>query len=183
MTWTVALTCLAIFVARIGDVSLGTIRTIMIVQGRRLLAWILGFFEVLIWLFAVAKVFGSLDQPLFALTYALGYATGNYVGLMVESWLSIGKQAVRIFTRTGPQIAAALREDGKGVTEFEGRGRDGIVYELFITSPRRCIRSVIRRARDLDPDCFYVVGDVRTASTANGGTVQPTGWRAILKRK
>ncbi len=183
MTWSVALTCLAIFVARIGDVSLGTIRTVMIVQNRRLLAWVLGFFEVLIWVFAAAKVLGSLDQPIYAISYALGFASGNYVGLTVERWLSIGRQAVKIFTRRGPEIAAALRAAGSGVTEFEGRGRDGAVFELFITTGRRRIRSIVRQAREMDPDCFYVVEDVRAVSTANGATSYHSGWRAILKRK
>lgn len=183
MTWSVALTCLAIFVARIGDVSIGTVRTIMIVQGRRLLAWGLGFFEVLIWLFAVAKVFGSLGQPVYAISYALGFASGNYVGLMVESWLSFGVQAIRIFTRRGTELAAALRADGNGVTEFEGRGRDGVVYELFVSSRRRRIPAVVRRARSIDPECFYVVQDLRLVSTATGEVPEASGWRAVLKRK
>jgi uncharacterized protein YebE (UPF0316 family) len=179
----VALTCLAIIGARIADVSLGTIRVVMIVQGRRMLAWVLGFFEVLIWLFAAAKVLGNLDQPIYAICYALGFATGNYIGLTIEDWLSIGNRAVRIFTRLGPDLASALREQGAGVTEFTGRGREGTVYELYMLVPRRRLRPLLALARKLDPRCFYVIEDAREASSASLYRQESTGWRAIIKKE
>ena len=70
----VFLTCLLIVAARITDVSLGTIRTINVVQGRRTLALVLGFFEVLIWVFVVSRVINEIRQPAYALAYALGFA-------------------------------------------------------------------------------------------------------------
>lgn len=186
MTWTVILTCLAIILARIGDVSIGTLRTIMVVQGRRVVAWILGFFEVLIWLLAAGKVLKSLDEPYYgvyyAIAYALGFATGNYVGLTVERWLSLGSQVVQVFTRRGPEVAAALRTAGAGVTEFEGRGRDGPVFGLYVHARRRLINRVLKVSREIDPECFYVVEDARLASTADQA-IQATGWRAVLKKK
>jgi uncharacterized protein YebE (UPF0316 family) len=177
------LICLLIIVARIVDVSLGTMRTISIVQGRRALAWVLGFGEILIWVFAVSKVITNLDQPLFAVCYAFGFATGNYVGLTVERWLAMGRQGVRVFTRKGLELADTLWAEGIPATVFEGEGRDRAVYELFISTARRQVSHVTRRARDLDPDCFYVIEDIRTSSTAQPLMRQPTGWRAILKKK
>ena len=185
MDFGVLATCLLIIIARIGDVSLGTVRTIMIVQGRRVVSWGLGFFEVLIWLYAVSSVMNNLNRPIYALSYAFGFATGNYVGLTVERWLSLGQQAVRIFTRSGPLMASLLRENRFGVTEFDGRGRDGPVHELFIQTRRRGIPRLVDLARQVDPDCFYVIEDVRMASTAytNGAGREQTGWRAIIKKK
>lgn len=95
-----------IVVARITDVSLGTLRTMNVMQGRRGVAWILGFCEILIWVFAVSKVIGNLQQPAYAIAYALGFATGNYVGMTFEKWIALGEQVVRVFTRAGAQIAA-----------------------------------------------------------------------------
>jgi uncharacterized protein YebE (UPF0316 family) len=185
MDFGVLATCLLIIVARIGDVSLGTMRTVMIVQGRRVVSWSLGFFEVLIWLYAVSSVMNHLDRPIYALCYAFGFATGNYVGLTVERWLSLGQQAVRIFTRHGPPLASLMREHGFGVTEFDGRGRDGPVHEVFIQTRRRGIPRLVDLAREVDPECFYVIEDVRMASTAyaNATPHEPTGFLAVIKKK
>ena len=181
--WDTVLVCLLIIVARIADVSFGTLRTVAIVQGRRALAWGLGFAEILIWVFAVSKVIHNLDQPVYALSYALGFATGNYVGLTLEGWLSFGSQALRIFTRRGFEVADTLWAEGVPVTVFEGDGRDDAVYLLYIQSPRRDIRWVSRRVRELDPACFFIVEDIRQASTSRSIPREPTGWRAILKKK
>lgn len=174
---------LLIFCARIADVSFGTLRTVAIVQGQRGLAWCLGFGEILIWIFAVSKVITNLDQPAFAISYALGFATGNYVGLTLERWLSIGKQVLRIFTRRGFELADTFWAEGVPVTVFEGEGRDDAVFLLFIQTPRRDVPRIIKRARELDPQCYYVVDDIRAASTARSIVRNPTGWRSISKKK
>ncbi len=181
MDTSVWLTCALIVVARICDVSLGTLRTVAILRGMRGLSWILGFVEVLIWIFAVSRVISNLQHPAYAVSYALGFATGNYVGLMLEQWLSLGKQVVRVFSRNGHEVAIALRADGIAVTRFEGHGKDGPVWLLYAETQRRRAPAIIRRARELDPNCFYVVDDIRTSSTASPDT--SVGWRAILKRK
>ena len=82
-------TCILIFAARIVDVSLGTIRTICVVNGRRHVALVLGFFEILVWIFAVSKVIGDLQHPVLAVAYALGFATGNFVGITIEKRLAL----------------------------------------------------------------------------------------------
>lgn len=183
MDSTVLVTCLLIIAARITDVSLGTLRTVNVIQGRRGVSWVLGFFEILIWIFAVSKVIGNLQQPAYAISYALGFATGNYVGMTFEKWIAFGEQVVRVFTREGPKMAAQLRSEGFRVTSFEGEGRDGMIHMLFIEIPRRKTADIIEFARQLDPKCFYVVDDVRMASLASITLHEPTGWRAILKKK
>ena len=125
----VLLMCLGIILARITDVSLGTLHTMFVVQGRRKLAWVLGFFEILIWVVVVSKVIQNLSEPAYAVAYALGYATGNVVGITMENWLAYGEQVIRVFTRKGETIATQLRGEGFRVTTFAGEEGDGPVDE------------------------------------------------------
>jgi len=180
---TVLLTCVVIVTARILDVSLGTIRTINVVQGRRGLALVLGFFEVLIWLLVVSRVISQIQQPAYAIAYALGFALGNFVGMTIEARLALGRQVVRIFTRQGTEMSAAMRDAGLRVTQFEGYGRDGPVQELFIEIGRRHAAHVIEQARALDPGCFYMVDDVRLVSTTHAQAGDRIRWSAVVKKK
>ncbi|MBN2445897.1 MAG: DUF2179 domain-containing protein [Phycisphaerae bacterium] len=173
-----------IFSARIVDVSLATLRTIAIVNGRRGLAWGLGFGESLVWILAVSRVFAEVQNQnvLNIMAWSLGYATGSYVGLVIENWFALGQQAVRIFTRN-PLVAADLRELGFGVTQYVGHGRDGAVLELFVNTPRRGVRRLLATARELDKTCFYTIEDIRLVSQPQTIEQPPRGWRRLLVRK
>lgn len=163
--WTVIGWSLVIVVARIADVSLGTLRTVAVVNGRRNLAWALGFVEVLIWIVVVSKVLKTVNEsPLFPIAYALGFATGNFIGITIEGRIGFGDQVIRVFSRQGIKMAAAIRSEGHRVTEFDGRGRDGPVEMLFIETKRRGVPAMLDRVRDIDPDCYYIVDDIRMAS-------------------
>jgi uncharacterized protein YebE (UPF0316 family) len=120
----IIITGLFIFFARICDVSIGTIRTILTVQGRSIIAFILALFEITIWVLVASTVFKQLeDQPIFILFYAFGYATGNVVGIKVEKRLAFGIIVLKLLTRTaGTQIADYLREKGQPVTVFVVKG-------------------------------------------------------------
>lgn len=159
--------CLLIFTARVCDVSLGTLRVIMVTQGRRLLAASLGFFEVLIWVMAVSKVMQNLNRPIYAVAYAGGFACGNYVGLTLERWVAFGHQVVRVFSRQGEEVAERLRALRFRVTLFEGCGRDGPVHMLYTETERREVPRLLCEARRIDPRCYYVVDDIRVASSAD----------------
>jgi len=174
MNWEVVLGCLIIFVARLGDVSLDTLRVVFVIRGRRLWAWGLGFFQVLIWVFALTTVVDNLDKPVYAITYALGFACGNYLGMTIENWLAHGEQVIRVFSRQGDSLAARLRGHGYRVTVFDGRGRDGPVWLLYIEATRKKIKDVARLARSMDPTCFYVIEDVRAVSAVTPGMTSTT---------
>ena len=163
------LMCVGIAAARVVDVSLGTLRMLAVVHGRRSLAWSLGFFEVLIWVLVVSHVIRTIDLEhwYYGVAYALGFATGNWVGIAVEQQLAHGEQSVRVFSRRGDAIAAVLRGDGVGVTVFMGQGKDGPVEMLFITVKRKRVPDVTRIVREMDPGAFYVVDDVRYKSMTN----------------
>ena len=183
MDTTVILTCLLIILGRVGDVSIGTLRIVFIIQGHRVLSLISGFFEVLIWVFVVSEVIQNLQQPAYAVSYALGFALGNYVGMTIEAWVALGEQVLRVFTREGPQIAAQLRSEGFRLTVFPGEGRDGPVEMLLIETSRKKMRDIMLFSREIDPKCFYIVDDVRQAISATQLPSQPRRWPIIFKRK
>ncbi|MGE3108967.1 MAG: DUF2179 domain-containing protein [Vicinamibacterales bacterium] len=167
MTWDILIGCTAIVIARIGDVSLGTMRTVAVVSGHRGLAWLFGLLEVIIWVFAVSAVIAHIrTEPAYGVAFAVGAATGNYVGVTLQRWLPFGDQVVRIFTRKGPELFEALRRKEFGVTEFQGVGRDGAVSMLFVQVRRARAALVVRAARKLDPACFYTIDDIRVANAA-----------------
>ncbi len=180
----IALVSILIFLARICDVSLGTIRSVCVINGRAKAAWLLGFFEVLVWVVAVSKVIQHVHEaPMYAVAFALGAATGNYLGIMVERHIAFGQQIVRIFTRKGSEMAGLMRSLGYRVTEIDGRGRQGPVELLFIEVKRRQAMDVAEIAREIDPECYFIVDDIRMTSAAYVRNFQPTGWRSIIKKK
>lgn len=162
---TLALAAL-IFVARVCDVSLGTFRHAMVIRGKRLLSFWIAFFEMLIWVFAVSKVLSDLSAPITAFAYALGFATGTFVGITLEGKLKIGDQAVKVFSSIGDEVAAQLRTDGFRVTTFNGQGRDGEVILLFVQVRRRDVQKVLKLARTVDPNCYLVIEDIRWRENA-----------------
>lgn len=153
---------LLIFVLRLGDMSLDTLRVLFVVRGQRKFAWVLGFFQSLIWVLAITSVLSNLDNPLNILGYATGFATGNVVGMAIEERLAIGHGHLRIMSATrGSAIAQALRESGYAATELAGRGRDGTVAVIHSSVRRRDIRPVEAKVRSIDPEAFITVQEVR----------------------
>lgn len=175
-----------IFVARIGDVSIGTIRTIVTVQGRSVIAFFLAICELLIWITVAGAVINKMtDQPILALFYAFGYATGNVVGIMVERRLALGIIILRVITRTaGKQLADRLRKMGQPVTVFRGEGMRGPVEELYIACRRRNLKNLLNIVKEEDSDAFYITEMARDVGKAAKTTYfSPTDWRSILKKK
>lgn len=175
-----------IFVARIGDVSIGTVRTIMTVQGRSVLSFFLAIFELLIWITVVSTVIHKIkDHPILALFYAFGFATGNVVGIAVERKIALGIIVLRVITRTaGKQIADRLRDMGQPVTIFRGEGMRGPVDELYIAGRRRNLKKLLGVVKEEDPDAFYITEMARDVRRAiRPSHFQFTGWRSVFKRK
>ena len=167
---------LFIFCARICDVSLGTLRTICVVRGVRFVAACLGFAEVTIWIVAVSSVITNLNRPLNVVAYAAGFATGNWVGMWLETWMAFGEQIVRLISGTrGHSLAYALRLSGGKVFAVPGRSHEGPVTICFVAAARREVPSIIRTARQVDPDVFVTIEDARETSLRSH--------RAILARR
>ncbi len=153
---------LLIFVARIIDVSIGTIRIILISRGYRYLAPVFGFFEVLVWIFAITHVLKSLNSLSSYLVYAAGFATGNYVGMILESVIAIGYQSLRIITTEKiVSLPIVLRNQGYGVTVMKGWGAKGEVTIILTVLPRRKVSEVLETVAMFEPNAFITVEDIK----------------------
>jgi uncharacterized protein YebE (UPF0316 family) len=175
-----------IFLARICDVSLGTVRTIIIVQGRSVIAFFLAIFEILIWIVVVSTVVNRVaDQPILAVFYALGYATGNIVGIAVERKIALGFMVLRVFSRTaGKSLTEQLRAMGQPVTVFRGEGMRGPVDELCIACRRRNVAKLLEIVNAQDPEAFYITEMARDVCRSMPPlSMECTGWRSVFKRK
>nr|HPH75644.1 DUF2179 domain-containing protein [Bacteroidales bacterium] len=131
---------LFIFLARIFDVSLGTLRIIFVTKGMRIIAPLVGFFEVLIWLLAISRIMQDLDNWVSYIAYAGGFATGNFVGMYLEERLAIGHEMIRVITRKdATSLIEKLRDMGYGVTSVKAEGIEGEVAIIYIIARRRMI--------------------------------------------
>lgn len=137
---------LGIFVLRIVDVSVGTLRTISMVQGRARVAVLLGFFEVLIWVIAVAQVVSRIDEsPWLAPFYAGGFAAGVAVGMLIERRLALGNYVIRIISRSrAREVAQAIDGRGRLLGIFTGETLEGPVNLLFISALAGRIQEEVR---------------------------------------
>lgn len=156
-----------IFCARIMDVSLDTVRIIFINRNLRYYATVIGFFEVLIWLMVIRQIFQQLDNPLCFIAYAAGFATGNFVGIIIENRISIGRVIVRIITRReADELIAFLRSAGYGLTIIDAEGVTGPVKVIFTIVERSNIEHIVEMIKQHNPQAFYSVEDVRFVSEA-----------------
>ena len=182
----VILTGIFVFFAKIFDVSIGTVRIIITVQGRTVIAFVLGLIEVMIWLLVVSTVINQVREvPILIAFYSFGYATGNFVGIIIERKLAFGITILRVITRNaGKVIADYLRKEGQPVTVFVGEGMKGPVNELYIACRRRDIKWILPEVKRLDKQAFYVIEQARDVSKILRPIHTPTGgWRAAFKKK
>ena len=157
---------LMIFLARIIDVSMDTIRIIFVSRGNKVIAPILGFFEMLIWLMAITRIFENLDNWTCYVAYAGGFATGNYVGLRIEEKMALGIQMIRTVTsRDASTLIEILRSKGFAVTSMNATGKDGPVHIIFAVVPRSKIKHVIPLIKKFNPKAFYSIEDVRAVNS------------------
>lgn len=150
-----------IFLARICDVSLGTVRLIFVTRGYKYLAPLVGFFEVLIWIIAISQILGHLSTPMCYLGYAAGYAAGNHVGIILAEKLSLGIVLIRVITQKGADsLVERLNEADYGVTRLAGQGVNGPVEVILTIVPRRAVDSVVDLVKEFHPHAFYSIEDV-----------------------
>ncbi|MCK7592833.1 DUF2179 domain-containing protein [Pseudomarimonas salicorniae] len=176
----------AIFLARVADVSLGTVRIIIGFRGYRWLAALIGFVEALIWVLAVRQVLLHLDaQPWLAVAYASGFAAGNYLGISLERRLGVGRELVRaICYREDASLAGHLREAGYRVVELEGKGKGGRrVQVVYVVERRRKVPALVARIAAFDAEAIYTVADVKTHVGEEGDLPPESGFSLRFKRK
>lgn len=156
-----------IFLARICDVSLGTLRIILVSKGVKYLAPMIGFFEILIWLLAISQIMQNLTNVYYYLFYAGGFATGTFVGILVEEKLSIGIVMIRIITRRdATKLINHLKSEKYGLTTVDADGVKGQVKIIFTVIRRENLNTVIECIERFNPKAFYSVEDIRSVGAA-----------------
>jgi uncharacterized protein YebE (UPF0316 family) len=166
----VFLSALMIFGLRLVDVSLGTIRIVLLTRGSGWKAGLVGFVESLTWVFAVSQVLKNLDDPVLMVGFAAGFGAGTYLGVTIEGWLAMGTKIVRIVAPVeSPQSAPALREQGFAVTVLNGEGLQGDVRLALCVVPRRQLKKVLQIVYSVNPGAFVTFEQVR---------LPPSGYRS-----
>ena len=150
-----------IFLARIADVSVGTVRLIFVSRGLKYLAPVAGFFEVLIWLLAIGQIMQHLSNVACYVAYAGGFATGNFVGMLIAERLLLGVVLVRVIIEKDANLLIdALRSGNYGVTSIDGHGISGEVKVVLTIVPRREVRQVVALVKRFNPQAFYSIEEV-----------------------
>lgn len=156
---------LLIFLARIMDQSIGTMRLIFVSKGLKYLAPILGFFEVIIWLLAVGQIMQHLDNWLCYIAYGAGFAMGNFIGITIEERLSLGTSIIRlILPNDAPELINMLKEQNFGLTIVDAEGSKGSVKLIFSIVRRKELRNFIDTINTVTPGAFYTIEDVRAVN-------------------
>lgn len=157
----VILTCLLIFFARICDVTLLSIRTVLITKGMSRVAAACGFVEVFIYMVILGKVVDKMDSIIYLLSYCAGFSAGTYIGTIVEKRLAFGDAQMRIILPIeNKEVLTDLRDMGYGVTSFEGEGRSGKRLMLLINLKRKKINSVYDYLKEKEIPAFVSTNDI-----------------------
>ena len=154
-----------IFISRVFDVTIGTLRIVMVSKGQKFWAPVLGFFEVLIWLIAISKIFQNLDNWVCYITYAAGFATGNYIGLILEEKLAVGIVKIQIITRKkANKLINNLITAGYGITHHEAEGSNETVSIIYSIINRKEIQKVEEIIVSTNPKAFYSIEDLKSVN-------------------
>ena len=174
---------LLIFVARVIDVTLGTLRIIFVSRGRKFLAPLFGFVEVFIWVAVIAQITRGAHNIVAYLAYAAGFAAGNFIGMTIENKLAIGTLVIRIIVQNNADdLITHLRAAGYGVTSVDAKGASGAVQLIYTIVQRRDLANVIDIIHHNHPNAFVSIEEAR--STEKGiFPVQPSRASGFFWRK
>jgi uncharacterized protein YebE (UPF0316 family) len=163
--YTFVLLPVLIFVARVCDVALGTIRIIFVSRGQKYLAPLVGFVEILIWLMAIGNIMQNLGNVYCYLAYAAGFAAGNFVGIYIEEKLAMGMFLIRIITkRDATDLIAGFNSQGYGATAIPAQGSTGQVYVIYSVIKRSDLNHFVEIIKEFNPKAFYSIEDIRFVS-------------------
>mgnify|MGYP004527451477 FL=1 len=154
--------CIAVFFARIIDTSLATIRTVMVVKDRTILAFIFAFFEVFVWFMIVREALTSVDNVLLlAMAYSLGYACGVMVGMYITDKFIVSNVSVNIVVKQKKEVVDALINHNFAVSVSRIKGKDLISnkYMIFVATTSKRIEELKKIITDIDDHAFIVVSE------------------------
>lgn len=174
---------LIIFFSRLCDVSLGTLRHVFISKGYRKIVPFIGFFEVLIWIVVVAQIMKNLNNVACYLAWASGFASGTYVGLLIEERLALGRQVIRIITNQNcDELLEAFKKGNHGVTVIDAQGAVGPVKMIFTIIERVDVQKVVKLIAIHNPSAFYSIEEIKDSNQGGVFTPQSTSGFATVKR-
>ncbi len=153
---------LLIFCLRLSDVSLGTVRMIMVMRGLRKWAAMIGFVEVSIWVIAISRVIGNLDTIWNVIGYSGGFATGTLLGMWIEGKLALGHVDIHVISlKKGREIAQKVRQAGYGATQSQAEGQSGPVYLVDVVARRKQVPHILRLINEVDAASFVTIEETR----------------------
>jgi uncharacterized protein YebE (UPF0316 family) len=156
---------LLIFCARVMDVSINTLRIMFVLNGKKKIAPILGFFEAMIWLLAIGQIFQNINNPMSYVAYAGGFAMGTFVGMTIEEKLALGRVLVRVITpEPMPDLIEYMKDRNYRFTSVGAEGRYGKVNLLFTVMKREDLQKYIEKVRTLNDKAFYTIESVKRIS-------------------
>lgn len=167
---------LLIFLARLTDVSLSTLRIVLVTMGKRNIAPVIGFVEALVWLLAIGQIMQNLNNVMSYLAYATGFAMGNYCGMYLEQRLALGMAMVRIITnRTATGLIEALKSSNYRFTHIDAKGKYGEVSVIFSVVKRKELTKFIKIIQQHNPNAFYTIENIRFVNDAEAISDTQTG--------
>jgi len=159
----IVLEALLIFVLRVVGISVSTLGTILMVQGRRFPAILTGSLSTLVYVIAIGKVVSNLDNVWNIGAYVVGFGVGTWVGMTLDQRLALGFAQVRVIsTAKGGEVVDALREAGYGATQLYGRGRENPVVVIEALVPRKNVPAVLQIVETVDEQAIVAVSEART---------------------
>ena len=168
-----------ILVAKIIEVSVSTLRIILIGKGYRKPGAILALVEILIWVFIASSVINGIKEtPLKGIYYSIGFAVGVYLGSIIESKIGVGRILIQsiVMKEEAQDVLNALRDAGHAVTSVEASGKFKERMVILIFAERKNRNNIIHIINETDEDALIVTNDV---SMVSGGFVSP--WRRLIK--
>lgn len=153
---------LSIFVARLINEAIGTLRIMFLARGNKVVAPLLGFIEVLMWIIIIGQIMQNLSNIFCYIAYAGGFAVGNLVGMLIENKLAMGVTLIHVITRKNTvALQENLRKNNYGFTKIAGKDIDGIENILFIIVKRKELNNVIKIIKNFNPNAFFTIEDLR----------------------
>ncbi len=175
---------LLIFIARICDVTLGTLRIILTSKGQKYIAPFLGFVEMIIWILAITHIFENLNNWACYIGFAAGFAMGNFVGITVEERLALGHELIRIITsKEAENLISSLREKGYVITSIKARGSQGEVGIIYSIIKRSDLKDFVSFMKKFNPNAFYTIEDIRFVNKNIFRTASKSVYRKKMFRK
>lgn len=176
MIQSIVLSALLVFVARVLNVTISTLRTLMMTRGRKLLAAFLGFFEALLFALIISQVVQNLDNVWNLVGYSAGFSVGILLGLEIEGWLAVGYATVNVVSSfKAHDVAEAIRQAGFGATESRGFGSESEVGLVRAVVPRREIEAVSKIVSEVDPASFVTIEDTAAVRRGHLGILRMRG--------